>query len=57
MIALIVFVWLRERITKFEFFAMVFCFAGIAIVAFNHDEKEPEEDTEDGEVKEEEAGD
>ena len=57
MIALIVFVWLRERITKFECFAMICCFAGIAIVAFNHDEKEPEEETEDGEVKEEKEGD
>ena len=57
MIALIVFIWLRERITKFEGFAMVCCFAGIAIVAMNHDEKEPEEDTEDGEVKEEKADD
>ena len=57
MIALIVFIWLRERITKFEFFAMVCCFAGIAIVAMNHDSKEQDKDTEEGEVKEEKGDD
>ena len=57
MIAIIVFIWLRERITKCEFFAMIFCFVGIAIVAFNHDEEEPETDKEDGEVEEKKAED
>ena len=40
-IAILVFIWLRERIYKFEIFAMCLCFAGILMVIFFAEEKEP----------------
>ena len=44
MIAILLFIWLRERITKCDFVAMCFCFGGIMIVAFYPPEaKEPED--------------
>ena len=41
-IAIIVFIWLRERISKFEFVAMCFCFGGIILVILFAEEKETE---------------
>ena len=41
MIAILVFIWLRERILKFEIVAMCLCFAGILMVIFFAEEKEP----------------
>ena len=51
-IAIIVFIWLRERISKFEFVAMCFCFGGIILVILFAEEKETE-----GEEEEEDADD
>ena len=45
MIAIIVFIWLCERITKFEFAAMCLCFSGIILVALYS--PEPEKEVED----------
>ena len=42
MIAIIVFIWLCERISKFEFAAMCFCFGGIILVAIYLPEPETE---------------
>ena len=42
MIALIAFCWLRERITKFELFAMCCCLGGIVLVALNYEEAKEE---------------
>ena len=39
-IAIQVFIWLRERISKFEFVVMCFCFGGIVLVILFADEKE-----------------
>lgn len=44
MIAIIVFIWLCERISKFEFAAMCFCFSGIILVAIYAPEQEAEVD-------------
>ena len=41
-IAILVFIWLRERISKFEFVAMCFCFGGIVLVILFADDKEKE---------------
>ena len=41
-IAILVFIWLRERISKFEFVAMCFCFGGIVLVILFADEIEKE---------------
>ena len=49
MIAILVFCWLHERITKFELGAMCFCFGGIILVAMDHQGEEGE-----GEGEEEE---
>ena len=53
MIAILVFCWLRESITKFELGAMCVCFGGIILVAMDHSQQEVE--AEEGvEVAEEE---
>ena len=44
MIAILVFCWLRESITKFELGAMCFCFGGIILVAMDHSQQEGEAD-------------
>ena len=51
-IAILVFIWLRERISKFELGSMCFCFAGIlmVIVFAEKKDKEPEEGGEEVEV-------
>ena len=40
MVALLAFLWLRERISLYEVFAMVACFSGILIVALDNSEQE-----------------
>lgn len=52
-IAIQVFIWLRERISKFEFVVMCFCFGGIVLVILFADEKEKK--LEAGEEVEEDA--
>ena len=54
MIAIIVFIWLCERITKFEFAAMCLCFSGIILVALYSPETEKEVD-EAGEQQEDDT--
>ena len=54
MIAIIVFIWLCERITKFEFAAMCLCFSGIILVALYSQEPEKEVD-EAGEQQEDDT--
>ena len=50
MVALLVFVWLRERISICELFAMVACFSGIVIVALNNSESEDSQVSEEDEL-------
>ena len=51
MIAILVFCWLRESITKFELGAMCFCFGGIILVATDHSQQEGFEEEEEEDSK------